>query len=236
MYGWWQSIAVSDVDKDGDPDLILGNLGENFYLKPDSANPVKLWIKDFDNNGTLDKILTRTVDGKDVPVFDDERSSGPGSSLKRLNLTNKDYASKTIQRLFPDQLQDAVVKKVNFTASCIAYNDGKGHFTIKKLPVAMQLSSVNAIKMEDINHDGYPDLIAGGNFFNLLPQFGRLDARYGIVLLNDKKGNFVTFPENKTGINIPGQTRDIVSFKYKNDDCILFLENDDYPLMYKLKK
>ena len=33
LKGWWQSMAVADVDKDGDMDLILGNLGENFYLK-----------------------------------------------------------------------------------------------------------------------------------------------------------------------------------------------------------
>ncbi|HSN09073.1 MAG TPA: FG-GAP-like repeat-containing protein, partial [Hanamia sp.] len=68
LSGWWQSMAVADVDKDGDMDLILGNLGENFYLQPDSSNPVKLWIKDFDNNGTIDKVLSRTVGGKDVPV------------------------------------------------------------------------------------------------------------------------------------------------------------------------
>lgn len=234
LQGWWQSMAVADVDNDGDMDLVLGNLGENFYLRPDSAHTVKLWIKDFDNNGIVDKVISRTVDGKDVPVFVKKDLIDQIPSLKTLNLTNHDYAKKTIQQLFHNELKSAQVKQVTYSASCVAYNDGKEHFSIKKLPVVMQLSSVNAILIKDINKDGYPDIIAGGNFIDLLPQFGSLDASAGNVLLNDKKGNFVALPERNTGIYAPGETRDIISFKYKNKDCILFLENNDYPVMYKL--
>ena len=233
MYGWWQSMAVEDINLDGHPDLILGNIGQNFYLKADNEHPVKLWIKDFDQNGTADKIFTKTVDGKDIPVFTKREITDQIPSLKKLNLKHHDYASKTIQQLFPDEIKDAKVKQVNYTASCIAYNDGKGHFTIKELPQQVQLSSVNAIKVVDINNDTYPDIIAGGNFFDLLPQFCRLDASYGHILMNDKKGYFSGMPGTRTGIDVGGQTRDIVSFKFKNDDCILFLENNDFPVMYK---
>jgi len=34
LYGWWQSIAVADMNNDGKNDLILGNIGENFYCNP----------------------------------------------------------------------------------------------------------------------------------------------------------------------------------------------------------
>lgn len=234
LFGWWQSVAVADVNSDGNMDLILGNLGENFYLQPDKNNPVKLWMKDFDQNGTVDKILTRTFDGKDVPVFMKREIAEQIPSLKKLNLKNHDYASKTIQQLFGKEIEDAEVKKVNYSASCVAYNDGKGHFRIKKLPMQIQLSSVNAMQVMDINHDGYPDIIAAGNWFDLLPQFGRIDASYGHVLINDKKGNFIDLPANRTGIDVPGETRDISSFKYKKEDCILFLENNEYPVMYKI--
>ena len=233
MFGWWQSMAVADVNLDGHPDLILGNIGQNFYLKADNEHPVKLWIKDFDQNGTADKIFTKTVDGKDIPVFTKREITDQIPSLKKLNLKHHDYASKTIQQLFPDEIKNANVKQVNYTASCIAYNDGKGHFTIKELPQQVQLSSVNAIKVVDINNDTYPDIIAGGNFFDLLPQFCRLDASYGHVLMNDKKGYFSEMPGTRTGIDVGGQTRDIISLKFKNDDCILFLENNDFPVMYK---
>lgn len=235
FYGWWQSLAVADVDGDGDNDLVLGNMGENFYLQPGLNNPVKLWINDFDKNGITDKMLTKTENGKDIPVFTKREVTDQVPSLKKLNLKHQDYATKTAQELFGNEIKNAKVKQVNYTASCIAYNDGKGHFTIKELPGTVQLSSVNAIKIIDINQDGYPDLIAAGNFFDLLPQFCRLDANSGHVLLNDQKGNFNEMPSSQTGLNLKGQTKDIISFIYKKEDCILFLENDDFPVLYKLK-
>lgn len=236
LLGWWQSIAVADVDLDGDMDLILGNMGENFYLHPDKTTPVRLWMKDFDHNGTVDKIFTRTIDGKDFPVFMKREITDQISSLKKLNLKNKDYATKTVQQLFGKEIENAEVKQVNYSTSCVAYNDGKGHFSIKELPMEVQLSSVNAIQIQDINQDGYPDIIAAGNWFDILPQFSRLDASFGHVLLNDKNGFFIEMPPNRTGMDVPGQTRDIISFKYKKEDCILFLENNDYPVMYKIKR
>ena len=233
-FGWWQSMNVDDVDKDGDMDLLLGNLGENFYLQPDSINPVKLWFSDFDENGTVDKIFTRTVNGKDVPVFMKREITEQIPSLKKQNLKHHEYAGKTVQELFGKGIEKAAVKHVNYTASCIAYNNGKGAFTVKKLPLEVQLSSVNVIKLKDINEDGYADIVAAGNFFDLLPQFCRLDASYGHVLLNDQKGNFSTVNMLETGIDLPGQTRDIGFIVYKKVQHILFLMNNDFPVLYKL--
>ena len=232
--GWWQSMAVADVDGDGDNDLVLGNLGENFYLHADSSHPVKMWIKDFDENGTVDKIITRTVDGKDVPVFMKRDITDQIPSLKRLNLKHRDYATKSVQQLFEKDIEGATVKLVKDAASCVAYNDGKGHFTTRKLPKEVQLSSVNALQVIDVNKDGYVDIIAAGNFFDLLPQFCRLDASHGHLLMNDRKGSFTELAAS--GIDLNGETRDILSFRYAKNDCILFLENDVFPTMYKLNQ
>ncbi len=234
--GWWQTIKAADVDGDGDVDLVLGNLGENFYLHADEQSPSKIWMSDFDQNGIPDKMITRTYEGKDVTVFMKREVTDQVPSLKKLNLKHHEYAKKTIQQLFGDELKKAKVKQVNYASSCIAYNDGKGHFTVRKLPDEVQLSSVNAVCITDVNKDGYPDIVAAGNFFDLLPQFCRLDASYGHVLLNDKKGGYITMPLAKTGLNLPGQTRDIVAFTYKKSNCMLFLENNNFPVLYKVKQ
>jgi len=89
--------------------------------------------------------------------------------------------------------------------------------------------------VKDVNKDTYPDIIEAGNWVDLLPQFSRVDASYGNVLINDGQGDFSTMPASNTGLYVPGETRDIISFKYKNEERFLFLENDDYPVMYKLK-
>lgn len=234
LSGWWQTIAVADLNGDGHMDLILGNLGENFYLQADSASPVKIFCKDFDDNGTIDKVFTRTINGHDMPVFMKKEMTDQMPSLKRLNLKNEEYAGKTVQELFGDKLKDATVKQINFTSSVVAYNDGKGRFAIRKLPMAAQLSSINAVLVADMNGDGHPDIVAGGNWMNLLPQFSSIDASYGHLFLNDTHGNFKEVASSVTGLDVPGETRDIKLIKTGSGLRILFLQNNQFPVMYRI--
>jgi enediyne biosynthesis protein E4 len=237
MFGWWQTVVATDVNRDGREDLILGNIGENFYLNPSQNSPVKLWINDFDQNKSIEKILTYTVDGKDMPVLLKKDLEDQLPSIKKENLRHEVYATKSIQELFRGQtLQNASVKKLNYVSSCVAINNGDGNFAIQKLPVMCQLSCVNAIHPVDINEDGYTDLVLGGNQFGFLPQFERLDASFGEVLINNAKGGFVWQENVKTGLHMKGEVRDIVEIKNKNNHYILFLQNNDYPVLYKLNK
>ncbi|WP_162945072.1 FG-GAP repeat domain-containing protein, partial [Flavisolibacter nicotianae] len=100
LLGWWQSLSVADVNGDGRQDLVVGNIGENFYLRPTREAPVKLWVRDFDGNGLVDQFLTRTVAGKDMPVFLKREITEQFPFLKKDNLKHSDYAKKSIQDLF----------------------------------------------------------------------------------------------------------------------------------------
>lgn len=235
LYGLWRALAAADVNGDGKEDLILGNIGENFYLKPDESNPVKIFVNDFDKNGTEDKILTRTINGKDMPVFLKHEMDDQLPVLKKQNLHHEIFATKSVQELFKEDLvKQALVKQFNYASSCVAVSKGDGNFAIQKLPVMVQLSSVNAIKCTDVNNDGRVDLIIGGNNSGFLPQFGRLDASFGDVLLNDGGGHFTCMSHEKTGLYLRGDVRDIVELPKKNGRYILFLKNNDYPAMYQL--
>jgi len=237
LSGWWQTIAATDINRDGKIDLILGNIGENFYLHPDSANPVKLWINDFDENGIPDIVMTRTVEDKDVPVFLKHEMETQIPSIKKQNLRNEEFAKKSIRELFPsDLLSKSLVKEFNFCSSIIAVNQGNGKFLIQKMPQMTQLSSVNAIKCLDVNGDGYEDIIAGGNEFGFLPQFGRLDASLGHVLLNNGKGQFTELRTTQSGLELRGQIRDIAELKGKDNLFLLFLQNNEYPVLYEIGK
>ncbi len=237
LFGWWQNVKLADVNGDGKPDLILGNIGENFYLHPDEKNPVKLWLNDFDKNGTVDRILTSTVNGRDMPVFLKHDMEDQLPILKKQSLRHEQFAKKSVQELFSqDLINSCTVGKFNYCSSIVAINSGNGNFKIQKLPAMAQLSSINAIQCIDVNADGFTDLVAGGNEYGFLPQFERLDASFGDVLLNDGKGNFSWVAQDKSGLMINGVVRDIAVLPGASKTQLLFLRNNDYPQLYSVKK
>lgn len=237
MKGWWQSISVTDIDGDKVNDIVLGNIGENFYLQPSIENPVKLWIHDFDGNGTLDKIISRTVNNKDVPVFMKRDITDQIPGLKKKNLNFEDYARRSVQELFSDaNIKKAAVFEFNYNSSCLLMNKGGGKFEVKKLPVFTQLSSVNAILSTDLNKDGKNDLVLGGNLFYFQPQFSRLDASYGHVLLNRGNGNMEWIKPSNSGIDVRGEIKSIIPFRSQSKIQLLILQNGTYPILYNLNK
>jgi enediyne biosynthesis protein E4 len=234
-FGWWQSLAVADINNDGKQDLILGNVGENFYLNPTAEKPVKLWMNDFDKNGEMDKVMTYSIDGKDMPVFLKHEMEEQMPGLKKQNLKHGDYAKKSFQELFSKELiKSALVKQFNYSPSSVAINNGDGKFTLKALPVMAQLSCINAILPVDVNGDGFLDLVSGGNQFGFLPQFEKLDGSFGDVMINDGKGGFSCQEAKKTGLDLRGELRDIVMIRNTKGTFLLVLQNNEYPFAYRL--
>jgi enediyne biosynthesis protein E4 len=99
----------------------------------------------------------------------------------------------------------------------------------------IQLSSVNAIHCMDINNDGKIDIVSGGNQFDFIPQLERLDASMGDVLINHGNGTFSWVDPGLSGLNLRGQLRDIEEIHIRGEDYLLFLQNDEYPVLYEIK-
>jgi hypothetical protein len=62
-----------------------------------------------------------------------------------------------------------------------------------------QTSPITSIQCVDLNKDGVLEIIMNGNFFDVLPEIGRFDANYGVILQNDGKGNFRKMTSLETG-------------------------------------
>ena len=130
-------------------------------------------------------------------------------------------------------MKTSTARIFNYDKTCIAINKGNGKFQIEELPADVQFSCVNAIDCEDVNNDGYTDLVLGGNKFDFQPQFCQLDASFGKVLLNDGRGGFKSLSAAESGVEIGGEIRDIKSIKINGKNYLLFLVNDNYPALYK---
>src|SRR5665647_2084346 len=104
LSGWWNAVSVTDLDNDGDMDMVLGNRGNNTYLKVSRMAPVKMFVNDFDNNGSIEQIFTRYIEGRDKPIALKRELTAQLPSLLKNNVTFAGYAEKSIYELMPDDI------------------------------------------------------------------------------------------------------------------------------------
>ena len=68
LEGMWSALNVSDLDKDGDMDVVLGNCGTNNQFRASVKEPVTLYVNDFDDNGTIDPVMCYYIQGESYPM------------------------------------------------------------------------------------------------------------------------------------------------------------------------
>ena len=195
---------------------------------------MKLFTNDFDSNGTIEQITTRSIEGKDMPINLKQELAKQIPSIKKKNLSYADYAKKSVQEIFTqDVITNSLQKTAVIQESVVAINKGNGQFEVKVLPAQVQFSTVNTSCVMDVNKDGILDIILGGNQYEFKPQFGRLDASHGSVLLGNKKGDYSWVPYANSGFFITGEVQKMRVIKNKNNTtAIIAVINNSTPKLY----
>ena len=235
--GWWNSIITADFDKDGDLDIVAGNLGLNSKLKADALNPVRMYVNDFDKNDSIEQILTVMVNGIEYPFNTRDEMTKQIPSLKKKYLSYQKFSQSKFSDFFPkDVIQKSIVYEVNDFKSVYIENKGDHVFEIKPLPKGVQFSTANAFLVEDFNKDGNLDILVGGNFFRSNIQMGRYDASYGQVLLGDGKNNFNCISASKSGFSVRGETRKILPIKLGSNMYYMAVRNNESVKFFTLNQ
>ena len=233
--GWWNCIVQGDFDQDGDMDYVAGNFGLNSQLTTSIEQPVSIYAKDYDNNGSVDPILSCYDEGKNYPVFSKDDIQQQLTFLKNRFVRYNEYAGLTVDQVFTtDELEGSkVLFAKNFKTSYIE-NLGNGQFKISVLPKEVQLSPIYGVNTGDFDQDGNLDIVMGGNFTASRVKFGHYDAIRGICLLGNGKGQFSYKDASETGLMLAGEVRNIKKIiSARGEEFLIFSRNNNTPKIYK---
>lgn len=234
--GWWNSLTAGDFDNDGDIDYAAGNLGLNTNYKATAAQPLTIFAKDVDANGSMDAMVfcyMKAEDGtmKAFPMATKDDMTSQLISIRKKFPTYKSYGAATMEDLWSkNDLQGALMLQANFMQSAYIKNNGNGRFEMTALPIEAQNAPIYGMLSEDINNDGQLDLLMVGNDYGMEPYSGRHDAFMGLYMKGDGKGNFtaataasgfVVKGDGKGLAKVAGPTNNSVFIVTQNQDSLL---------------
>jgi enediyne biosynthesis protein E4 len=218
LHGFWSSVTKADLDKDGDDDYVIGNLGDNHRFTVSEQFPMRLYAIDIDKNSFIDPVATSYwKDEKGVmreyPInyLDELAAQSPFFRKQFTSYTRFSYtpADSIIDR---SNMSDKDLFYVNSTGSYILWNNS-GTFEWEKLPAEVQTAPVKKILVEDCNSDGTLDMIIAGNDFTYDVSTGYYDANKGVLLLGNADKTFTVMPPSKSGLLLKGQVTSLLYFQ-----------------------
>lgn len=234
--GWWYCLHATDVDKDGDLDLVAGNLGLNARLKATEKEPIEIFSADFNKDGRLDPIMAWFDGGKQYPLPTRDVMIKQMPNLKKDFVYHRAYGLATVEQIFGKSALDAAQKLVAKTFATTYFENQNGKFLAHQLPASAQLAPCNHIDSGDFNGDGNLDLVLVGNSYFSEVQTGRYDASNGAVLLGDGKGNFTDLPNRMSGFWAAKQARDLAIVNLANGKQLFLVANNNDAVQAYLSK
>lgn len=208
--GWWFSIQQIDLNKDGLMDFVLGNVGKNIKFKASKDNRFKVFANDFDDNGTLDVVLSSKYNGEYVPARGRECSSQQMPFITDKFKTYGEFANATLTDVYGEKLDTSVALETSEFHSIVLINKGGGEFEKQFLPEEAQYFPILDTAVLDVNQDGYEDLVAVGNIYDTEVETPRLDCGTGLVLISDQKGGFKPVNWEESGLFIDQDIKSLI--------------------------
>jgi hypothetical protein len=209
--GLWNTLWIEDLNKDGKLEILVGNQGLNSQYKATVAEPMELYVKDFDSNGSVEPILTTYVKGIKVPFLTRDELLEQISLMRPRFTDYQSFAEAKLSDIFTeDELKDAKIYKATELKTSLFSLNAVGKYVSKSLPSIVQSSPIFAFQMADVNADGHLDIVMVGNINHAKLRIGKMDSNYGLLLLGDGQLNFNAVPQKKSGFWLKGDVRSML--------------------------
>lgn len=225
--GMWFSVKEMSINNDEFPDFIVGNLGKNSKYKASLTKPLKVYAKDFDDNGTWDLVLSKPYKDEYVPLRGLECSSQQMPFIQDKFETYDLFAKASLDEVYGTSLEGAYYKSVESFESIVLISNEDGTYRSEPLPVDAQLFPILDIEVFDINNDGMEDVLLAGNIYDTEVETPRLDAGQGVVLINKGNSEFKPINGTRTGIDLTGNIKSITRLFHKGGNCNLLVATEN---------
>lgn len=234
LKGWWNSLVAGDFDGDGDIDYVAGNLGLNTNYKASEEQPLKVFAKDFDSNGSVDPVLACYMKAEDgqMKLFPMHHRDDLSAQMIRTRKQFRRYGQYGVatmdQVLSNEDLQGALVLEANHFATSYVENLGSGKFRVSPLPMEAQVAPTFGMLSRDFDGDGNLDVLLVGNSYATETITGRYDASIGLFLKGNGKGGFVPQSVTKSGFFVSGDAKGMAAlYGSRGKELLVVTQNQD---------
>jgi hypothetical protein len=183
LSGHWNVVKAHDFDQDGNMDFFLGNMGSNSIFSGTNEAPVKVFASDYDGNGSIDPIITYSINTRDYPFASRDMHMQQLPYLKKKFTNYEAFSEAALTDLFTkDEIAKSYQVQINFSESIILKNLSNFKFEIIRLPPAINLNWINDAIIEDVNNDGLADIIVVGNQNSMEVSYGNVIGDFFMIL------------------------------------------------------
>ena len=235
--GWFNGISGCDLDRDGDIDYIVTNLGLNTKYHASKDRPSLLYYGDFDGSGRR-RIVEAEFEGNQLfPMRGKSCSTSAIPTLGSRFSTYRSFASATLPEVYtPNRLEAADRFAATTFESLILVNDSKGRFQSVPLPTVAQIAPSYGIVITELTGDGNPDAFIAHNSYSPQWETGRMDGGLSLMLrgtdasASDQPRFEVVWPCD-SGLSIPHDAKSVTICDFNDNglpDLLVGVNNGEY--------
>ena len=208
----WYSLAVADLDQDGDEDFVVGGLGLNNQFSLGQTRPIQLLYGDFAETGRVIPLLTYQAKQVEFLFASRDELLDQVPSFKSIYTDYLTYSKAGIEDILKSSaLSQAQRRKAVEYRTGILWNK-EGSLEFEPLPIQAQFSPIYSISVIKRSYEKETLLFLGGNHTHTRVRMGRSTANHGLLCSVDRKSNRIeVIPNRVSGLWLSGELRSSVS-------------------------